>query len=122
MFPACYMETSSNEINEYYQPKDFKVGDTIFIYGRRFLLLDCDSFTRKYYSDILKMAQGNKLMIKFPTQTQPKKVKLIVIFNNGSLLISFAVHCLHIVYPGISWTWLARRFNGLMLWPKSKSS
>lgn len=73
-FPACFLETSSNEITEYYQPKDFKVGETIFVYGRRFLLLDCDAFTRKYFADVLKDKQGNKLEIKFPEHAMAKRV------------------------------------------------
>lgn len=64
------METTEREVNEFYQPKDMRVGDTLFVYGRRFLLLDCDAFTRKYFADVLKQPQGNALSIKFPEQTR----------------------------------------------------
>lgn len=61
-------------MQEYYSPPDLKVGETIFVLGRRFLLLDCDKFTRSYYEDVLKMPQGEKLTIEFPkppTRKQP---------------------------------------------------
>ncbi|XP_043285106.1 EF-hand domain-containing protein 1-like [Venturia canescens] len=51
--PSVYLEIGDNEVVEYYTPKDFKIGETIFIYGRRFLLRDCDAFTRKYYAEML---------------------------------------------------------------------
>lgn len=69
-FPSCYLETTEQEVNEYYQPKDFRVGDTLFVYGRRFLLLNCDAFTRKYFAEVLKQPQGNALSIKFPEETK----------------------------------------------------
>lgn len=34
-----------------------QIGVTVFIFSRRFLLLDCDAFTRKYYSDMLGITQ-----------------------------------------------------------------
>lgn len=73
------METTDSEVNEYYQPKDLKVGDTIFIYGRRFLLLDCDAFTKNYFENVLKIPQQNKLSLKFPQKTVPKPVILEIV-------------------------------------------
>lgn len=43
-----------------------QIGSTIFIFNRRFLLHDCDSFTRKYYSDMLGIIQPEK--IPLPTE------------------------------------------------------
>lgn len=80
-FPTCFLETTDKEVTEYYQPKHFKVGDTIFVYGRRFLLLNCDAFTRKYFSDVLKQPQGPKLEIKFPQETQAKRVNILKSIN-----------------------------------------
>lgn len=66
-----------NEVNEYYQPKHMRVGDTVFVYGRRLLLLDCDAFTRKYFEDVLHEPQKNGLGIEFPAVIIPKRVMSI---------------------------------------------
>ncbi|XP_076246881.1 EF-hand domain-containing protein 1 [Calliopsis andreniformis] len=56
-YPGTYMEYGDPEVVEYYTPKDFLVGGTVFIFSRRFFLHDCDAFTRKYYSDMLGTRQ-----------------------------------------------------------------
>lgn len=48
-FPAVVMELSDQEIKEYFTPKDFMIGKTVIVYGRRFLVYDCDNFTKAYY-------------------------------------------------------------------------
>ncbi|XP_037039126.1 EF-hand domain-containing protein 1-like [Bradysia coprophila] len=71
-YPAC-LEVTDNEVTEYYQPTDFRIGNTIYVYGRRFLLLDCDPFTRKYYANVLKSSQNSKLKVEFPKKPLPKR-------------------------------------------------
>lgn len=73
-FPACFLETTECEVNEYYQPKHMRVGETIFVYGRRLLLLNCDQFTRKYFEDVLREPQKEGLGVEFPVHTIPKRV------------------------------------------------
>lgn len=40
------------------------IGEVIKIYAHCFLLVDCDLLTRKYYRDVLKKPQNEKLCIK----------------------------------------------------------
>ncbi|XP_029679187.1 EF-hand domain-containing protein 1-like [Formica exsecta] len=61
--PSIYMEYGDPEIIEYYTPRDFRVGETILLYGRCFLLHDCDAFTRKYYSDVLGVPQADAIPV-----------------------------------------------------------
>ncbi|KAJ9588707.1 hypothetical protein L9F63_017999 [Diploptera punctata] len=60
-FPSLAMESSDEEVLYYYTPKDFLVGETIFILGRRFLIYDTDKFTRKYFEEILKITQKARI-------------------------------------------------------------
>ncbi|GAA6228807.1 EF-hand domain-containing protein 1 [Lates japonicus] len=48
-FPSCVLEISKDEVDEFYSPKDFQVGQTMKLLGRRFLLCDCDGFTKEYF-------------------------------------------------------------------------
>ncbi|CAG9766041.1 unnamed protein product [Ceutorhynchus assimilis] len=63
-YPAIYLEKSDHEVTEYYQPRDFLVGNTIFVLGRDMLLYDCDKFTRDYYKNALCIEQKPALQLE----------------------------------------------------------
>lgn len=60
-------------MTEYYQPKDLRVGETIFVLGRKMLLYDCDDFTRNYYKKALCIEQGNALDVDEKPKPEPTK-------------------------------------------------
>lgn len=68
------MELSDAEVTEYYQPKDFQVGETIFVLGRDMLLYDCDKFTRDYFKNALCIEQKPPLdiSVKRPPLAEPQ--------------------------------------------------
>ncbi|OXU28876.1 hypothetical protein TSAR_000406 [Trichomalopsis sarcophagae] len=68
-YPSAYLEKSDKEIREFYSPSDLKVGETVFLFGRKFLLHDCDPFTRRYYSSMLRFDQPPR--IPLPNESTP---------------------------------------------------
>ncbi|RVE55761.1 hypothetical protein OJAV_G00229340 [Oryzias javanicus] len=50
-FPSCVVELSHLDVDEYYSPRDFQLGQTVTLLARSYLLCDCDNFTKKYYQE-----------------------------------------------------------------------
>ncbi|CAG4922831.1 unnamed protein product [Colias eurytheme] len=74
-FPSICMEVTDEEVTEYYAPKDLIVGETVFILGRRFLIFDCDNFTRHYYKTMLYIEQPPKIQVFHETKKEfPKSI------------------------------------------------
>ncbi|XP_063695682.1 EF-hand domain-containing protein 1-like [Culicoides brevitarsis] len=73
-FPSIFMEKTAGQLESFYAPCDLKIGETVNVYGRKFLLLDCDIFTRKYYEFIMKppMPQPERLTLISPKKHKPK--------------------------------------------------
>ncbi|XP_050306827.1 EF-hand domain-containing protein 1-like [Anthonomus grandis grandis] len=70
-YPAIYLEKTENEVTEYYQPKDFLVGNTIFVLGRDMLLYDCDKFTRDYFRNALGIEQKPAISVNVEKPETP---------------------------------------------------
>lgn len=85
------MELSDLEVSEYYSPKDFLVGGTIFVFGRKFLLLDCDRFTRNYYEKVLKIIQPDADYQGSPESRTPR-TELPIYLGLGTPEDSLASH------------------------------
>ncbi|CAG9804955.1 unnamed protein product [Chironomus riparius] len=71
-FASIVFDSTAAEIDEFYTLRDFMVGGTIFVFGRKFLLMDADKFTREYFDKILRCPQPNKLAIEKPIQPEIK--------------------------------------------------
>lgn len=70
---------------DYIQPSDFVVGNEVNLLGHRFLIRDCDARTRKYYEDILKMQQGERVIID---KIRPIQLKTVRILFNELIILS----------------------------------
>ena len=73
-FPSCVLELSDHEIKDWFTPRDFVVGETLFILGRRFLLHDCDEFTKNYFRKTFGMTDFNLVDVKGPPREPIVKV------------------------------------------------
>ena len=73
-FPAVVMELSNNEIKEYFTPKDFMIGQTVTLYGRRFLVYDCDNFTKAFYYHNFGITEFPKVDVNGDGKDLPKMV------------------------------------------------
>ncbi|XP_069092247.1 EF-hand domain-containing protein 1 [Pleurodeles waltl] len=94
-FPACVLEISDHEVIDWYSPKDFCVGKDITILGRKFVLHDCDDYTRAYYRDVLGYSEFKPIDVKKKTE---EAVKLVLPPYNGFGLIEDSIqNCLSLV-------------------------
>jgi len=99
-FPMAVMELSEHEVTAWFTPADFRVGETIFINGRKFLIFDCDDFTRSFYDSEFKYAQSENLFAaaRLPTDKAPSIIKHTTPpFNGFGSLEDSMQNCLSLV-------------------------
>ncbi|XP_002739739.1 EF-hand domain-containing protein 1-like [Saccoglossus kowalevskii] len=63
-FPSVVMELSDHEIKDWYTPRDLSLGSTIYIFNRRFLIYDCDDFTKAYLNQKYGMTNFTPIDVK----------------------------------------------------------
>lgn len=71
-FPMVVMELSDHEVKQWFTPSDFGIGKTLFIYGRRFLIYDCDNFTKSYYQAMFGVSSFEPIPVKGRASDVPK--------------------------------------------------
>uniref|UniRef100_A0A095AMX0 EF-hand domain-containing protein 1 n=1 Tax=Schistosoma haematobium TaxID=6185 RepID=A0A095AMX0_SCHHA len=72
-FPSVSMEITENEVKEYFSPKDFHVGQSVNILGRKYLIYDCDNFTKAWYHNNFGLTEFTPLDIEIKQPELPKK-------------------------------------------------
>ncbi|XP_055014486.1 EF-hand domain-containing protein 1-like [Boleophthalmus pectinirostris] len=97
-FPTCVLEVSKDEVEEYYSPQDFQLGQKISMLGRHFLLCDCDDFTKQYYQ---RHYPDMELRPVEPTRQEPqpadKKKLQVPPYNGFGTLEDSLQNCLSLV-------------------------
>jgi len=75
-FPAVVMELSEQEVKDYFTPKDFTIGRTVTLYNRRFLIYDCDNFTKAFYWKNFNITDFTPVDIELHMKNRAKMVSI----------------------------------------------
>lgn len=80
-YPAVVMELTNNEVKEYFTPKDFMIGKRVMIYNRKFLIYDCDSFTKAFYYHNFGITDFETVEVQGKAKELPKMVSIFISRN-----------------------------------------
>jgi hypothetical protein len=97
-FPSCIMEVSDAEVQgKWLTASDFKIGKTLTISNRRFLIYECDEFTRQWYRTEMNFEQPEK--IEIPVESNSKKARKMIIppYNGFGSIDDTVQNCLSLV-------------------------
>ncbi len=70
------MELTDTEVGDYFKPSDFMIGKAVNIYGRNFLIYDCDMFTKTFYAKNFGVNNFEPINIEASRNELSKMVKL----------------------------------------------
>ena len=70
------MELTETEVGDYFKPSDLMIGKTVNIYGRNFLIYDCDMFTKTFYAKNFGVSSFEPVDIQATQSEYPKMVNL----------------------------------------------
>ncbi|KAM6915155.1 EF-hand domain-containing protein 1 [Xenentodon cancila] len=96
-FPRCVMEISKEEVDEYYSPKDFQLGQTIKLQGHVFLLYDCDGFTKEYYQKNHSDMEVKSIEVSKKADNHQERKKEIPPYNGFGSIEDSLQNCLSLI-------------------------
>ena len=76
-YPSISMELTNHEVKEYFTPRDFSLADTLYIYGRKFLIYDADNFTKAFYYKNFGLTEFKQVDVEQRKKPLPKMVSTL---------------------------------------------